>query len=84
MTGLVLERTLATTESMDQMAIHNAVFGLSGKLNTLDGSFAVNEMGAQVGEITPLGQLQADGKGGLNLIVVYPPELVNGKFIIGK
>lgn len=84
MTGLVIERTLATTESLDQMAIHNAVFGLSGKLKTLDGSFAVNEMGAQVGEITPLGQLQADGKGGLKLVVVYPPDLMNGKPIFGK
>jgi branched-chain amino acid transport system substrate-binding protein len=84
MTGLVLERTLATTESLDQMAIHNAVFALSGKLKTLDGSFGLNEMGAQVGEITPLGQLQADGKEGLKLVVVYPPDLVNGKPIIGK
>jgi branched-chain amino acid transport system substrate-binding protein len=84
MTGLVIERALATTESLDQMAIHNAVFALSGKLKTLDGSFAVNEMGAQTGEITPLGQLQADGKGGLKLVVVYPPDLVNGKPIFGK
>ncbi len=84
MTGLVIERTLATTESLGQMAIHNAVFALSGKLKTLDGSFAVNEMGAQTGEITPLGQLQADGKGGLKLVVVYPPDLVNGKPIFGK
>ena len=84
MTGLVIERTLATAESLDQMAIHNAVFALTDKLKTLDGSFAVNEMGAQVGEITPLGQLQADGKGGLKLVVVYPPDLVNGKPIIGK
>ncbi len=84
MTGLVIERALATTESLDQMAIHNAVFALSGKLKTLDGSFAVNDMGAQTGEITPLGQLQADGKGGLNLVVVYPPDLVNGKPIFGK
>jgi branched-chain amino acid transport system substrate-binding protein len=84
MTGLVIERTLATTASLDQMAIHDAVFALSGNLKTLDGTFAVNEMGAQTGEITPLGQLQPDGKGGLKLVVVYPPELVNGKPIIGK
>jgi branched-chain amino acid transport system substrate-binding protein len=84
MTGLVIERALATTASLDQMAIHDAVFSLTGKLTTLDGSFSVNEMGAQVGEITPLGQLQADDKGGLNLVVVYPPDLVTGKPIIGK
>jgi branched-chain amino acid transport system substrate-binding protein len=83
MTGLVIERALATTESLDQMAIHNAVFALSGKLKTMDGTFAV-DMGAQTGEITPLGQLQDDGKGGLKLVVVYPPDLVNGKPIIGK
>jgi branched-chain amino acid transport system substrate-binding protein len=84
MTGLVVERTLATTESLDQMAIHNAVFALSGKLTTLDGRFALDDTGGQIGEITPLGQLQADGKGGLKLVVVYPPDLVNGKPIIGK
>ena len=84
MTGLVIERTLATTESLDQMAIHNAVFALSGKLNTLDGPFALDETGAQIGEITPLGQLQDDGKGGLKLVVVYPPNLANGTPIIGK
>jgi len=84
MTGLVIERALATTASLDQMAIHNAVFGLSGKLKTLDGSFALNDMGAQVGEITPIGQLQPNGKGGLKLVVVYPPDLMNGKPIFGK
>jgi branched-chain amino acid transport system substrate-binding protein len=84
MTGLVIERTLATTESLDQMAIRKAVFGLSGNLKTLDGTFTLNDMGAQVGEITPLGQLQPDGKGGLKLVVVYPPDLVNGKPIFGK
>jgi branched-chain amino acid transport system substrate-binding protein len=84
MTGLVVEKTLATTESLDQMAIHNAVFALSGKLATLDGPFALDETGGQIGEITPLGQLQDDGKGGLKLVVVYPPNLVNGQPIIGK
>lgn len=78
MTGLVLQRTLATTESMDQMAIHKAVFGLSGKLNTLDGPFALNDEGAQIGEITPLGQLQMQGKD-LKLVAVYPPKFAKGK-----
>ena len=81
MTGLVLERTLATTESLDQMAIHNAVFGLSGKLNTLDGPFALDSRGAQVGEITPLGQLQEEGKT-LKLVAVYPPKFAKGQAIL--
>ena len=45
------------------MAIHKAVFALSGKLKTLDGTFEVDETGAQIGEITPLGQLQAGWQG---------------------
>lgn len=84
MTGLVIERTLATTKSLDQMAIHDAVFALSGKLKTLDGTFELRKDGAQIGEVTPLGQLQPAGKNELNLIAVYPPNLANGKAVLGK
>ena len=74
MTGLVVQQTLETTKSLDQMAMHDAVFALSGKLKTLDGTFALRNDGAQIGEVTPLGQLQPGGKDELNLVVVYPPE----------
>jgi branched-chain amino acid transport system substrate-binding protein len=84
MAGLVVERTLATTKSLDQMAIHDAVFALSGELKTLDSTFVLRKDGAQIGEVTPLGQLQAAGKDELNLVAVYPPDLANGKAIIGK
>jgi branched-chain amino acid transport system substrate-binding protein len=83
-TGLVIERTLATTKSMDQLAIHDAVFALSGKLRTLDGTFELRPDGAQIGEVTPLGQLQPAGKDQLRLVAVYPPELANGKAVLGK
>ena len=78
-TGLVLESALAATESMDQLALRKAVFGLSGKLKTLDGTFELDDMGAQIGEITPLGQIVPDEKGGLKFVVVYPPEVATGK-----
>ncbi|MBV9861933.1 MAG: ABC transporter substrate-binding protein [Alphaproteobacteria bacterium] len=84
MTGLVIERTLATTKSLKQEDIHDAVFALSGKLKTLDGAFTLREDGAQIGEVTPLGQLQPDGKDKLKLVAVYPPELANGKAVLGK
>ncbi|MFI4981768.1 MAG: ABC transporter substrate-binding protein, partial [Nevskiales bacterium] len=84
MTGLVIERTLATTASLDQMAIHDAVFGLSGKLKTLEGAFKLDATGAQIGEITPLGQLQPDGKDGLKMVAVYPPEFAKGQAVLGK
>lgn len=85
MTGLVVQRTLETTKSLDQMAIHDAVFGLSGKLKTLDGTFELRKDGAQIGEVTPLGQLQPTGKGDdLALKVVYPANLANTKAVLGK
>ncbi len=78
-TGLVLEKALATTGSMDQMALRKAIFAQSGKLKTLDGNFMLDQNGAQIGEITPLGQLVSDGKGGVKFVTVYPPNVANGK-----
>src|SRR5487761_2735529 len=78
-TGLVLENALKATESMDQLALRKAIFGLSGKLKTIDGTFALDDTGAQIGEITPLGQIVPDGKGGLKFVVVYPHEAASGK-----
>jgi branched-chain amino acid transport system substrate-binding protein len=78
-TGLVLDRALATTESMDQLALRKAIFGLSGKLKTIDGTFELDETGAQIGEITPLGQILPDGKGDLKFVVVYPHDVASGK-----
>jgi len=76
--GLVLQETLAHTTAIDQDSLRTAVFGLSGKLKTLDGTFALDEHGAQIGEITPLGQVSQDGKG-VKLTVVYPHDLATGK-----
>jgi branched-chain amino acid transport system substrate-binding protein len=84
MTGLVVERTLGATQSMSQDDIRKAVFGLSGQLKTLDGTFTLRSDGAQIGEVTPLGQLQADGKDKLKLVAVYPPDVANGKAMLGK
>jgi branched-chain amino acid transport system substrate-binding protein len=83
MTGLVVDRTLATAKSLDQMDIHDAVFALSGKLTTLDSTFTLRKDGAQIGEVTPLGQLQPQGKE-LDLVAVYPPEFAKGKAVLGK
>ena len=76
--GLVLQEALAHTEAMDQESLRKATFGLSGNLKTLDGTFALDEHGAQIGEITPLGQISKDGQG-VKLTVVYPHDLATGK-----
>ena len=42
------------------------------------------ETGAQIGEITPLGQVVPDGKGGIKLNVVYPPDVANAQPKLGE
>ena len=83
MSGLVIESALAVTDSMEQLDIRKAIFSLSGKLRTLDGPFELDEMGGQIGEITPLGQLVSDGKDGNKLNTVYPPGFADAKPVFG-
>ncbi|HLG84819.1 MAG TPA: amino acid ABC transporter substrate-binding protein [Bradyrhizobium sp.] len=78
-TALVIEKTLSVATSLDQMELRNAVFSLSGKLKTLDGTFALDEMGGQIGELTPLGQLSLDDHGHIKFVSIYPHETATGK-----
>ena len=76
-----LEKTLSVATSLDQMELRKANFSLSGQLKTLDGTYALDEMGGQIGELTPLGQLELDEKNPekLKFISVYPHETATGK-----
>src|SRR5579864_238663 len=78
-TGLVIEKALSVATSLDQMELRRAVFSLSGQLKTLCGPFALDEMGGQTGELTPLGQLEFDDHGHLRFVSVYPHETATGK-----
>ena len=78
-TGLVIEKTLSVATSLDQMELRRAVFSLSGELKTLDGTFALDEMGGQIGELTPLGQLRLDDHGHIKFVSIYPHETATGK-----
>src|SRR5271156_1474991 len=78
-TALVIEKTLSVATSLDQMELRRAVFSLSGELKTLDGTFALDEMGGQIGELTPLGQLALDDHGHIKFVSIYPHEVANGK-----
>ena len=77
-TGLVLEKTLATADSLDQLALRKAITDISGKLKTLDGTFEIDAQGAQIGELTPLGQLVAEGEH-VKFVTVWPPSVATGK-----
>jgi branched-chain amino acid transport system substrate-binding protein len=78
-TGLVIEKALSVATSLDQMELHRAVFSLSGELKTLCGPFALDETGGQIGELTPLGQLEMDEHGHVKFVSIYPHEVANGK-----
>ena len=77
-TGLVLEKALAAATSLDQLELRKAIFSVSGNLKTLDGTFALDESGAQIGEITPLGQLIAEGDH-VKFVTVWPHDVSTGK-----
>jgi branched-chain amino acid transport system substrate-binding protein len=77
-TGLVLEKTLSVADSLDQLDLRKAIASFSGKLKTLDGTFEIDATGAQIGEITPLGQFVSDN-GHLKLITVWPHDVATGK-----
>jgi branched-chain amino acid transport system substrate-binding protein len=80
-TGLIIEKTLSVASSLDQLELRRANFSLSGELKTLDGTYALDEMGGQIGELTPLGQLELDDKNPekLKFISIYPHETATGK-----
>jgi branched-chain amino acid transport system substrate-binding protein len=78
-TGLVLEKALSEATSLDQLELRKAIFGLSGKLKTLDGTFELDPTGAQIGEITPLGQLITDEHGHVKFVTVWPHDVATGK-----
>ncbi len=78
-TGLVLEKTLATAASLDQLELRKAIFSLSGNLKTLDGTFELDANGAQIGEITPLGQFVPGKNGSPELVTVWPHAVANAK-----
>jgi branched-chain amino acid transport system substrate-binding protein len=78
-TALVVEKTLSVATSLDQMELRRAVFSLSGQLKTLDGTFALDEMGGQIGELTPLGQLVVDEHDHIKFVSIYPHETATGK-----
>src|ERR1700754_3976433 len=78
-TALVIEKTLAVATRLDQMDLRNAVFFLSGQLKTLDGTFALDETGGQIGELTPLGELTVDEHDHIKFVWIYPHETATGK-----
>ena len=71
-TALVIQKTLATANSLNQLSLRHAVSKFSGKLRTLDGTFQINSEGAQVGETLPVGRFSVNSSGQLQVNLVTP------------
>lgn len=78
-TALVIEKALSVATSLDQLELRRAVFSLSGELKTLDGTFGLDDMGGQIGELTPLGQIASNEHGHLKFVEIYPHDANNTK-----
>ena len=81
-TGLVIQKALNTTTSMDQLALRKAVFAQSGKLLTLDGAFKLKPDGMQAGELMPVGQVHIKGNMA-KVVPVYPASVAKSAPIWG-
>lgn len=80
--GLVIEKTLAAAQSLDQLELRRAVFSLSGTLETLAGKFELAADGSQNGLIAPMGQVvpkAGDAKAPAGFNIIAPPELASAK-----
>lgn len=73
--GLIMQKTLETADSFDQLAFRKAVADFSGKVMTLDGHFEIDATGAQVGEMLPVAQFVPKGAKGIAMNLVYPDHL---------
>ncbi|HEV2376400.1 MAG TPA: ABC transporter substrate-binding protein [Streptosporangiaceae bacterium] len=69
--GLAIQAAFAHATSMSQLGIRAGVTAVNGKLQTLEGTFQVNDTGAQVGELLPVAQAFPTGSG-FTFKIVYP------------
>ena len=82
-TGLAIGQMLANAPDLTQLGLRKGLYAVSGKMTTLAGPFALNEMGEQTGELMPIGQISRSGPNAVKLTVVYPPEDADGKAVFG-
>jgi branched-chain amino acid transport system substrate-binding protein len=77
-TGVIIQKVLANTKSLDQLDLRKAAYALSGKLSTLLGDFKLNKIGEQIGMHWATGQFQPSGNGN-KLVPLYPKAIAQGK-----
>lgn len=81
LTGIVIEKALQESNSLDDLALRAAIGGLSGKLRTLAGPFIIDKNGMQTGYTAGVSQFLPDGKGSFEPKLVFPPSLATAKAV---
>lgn len=69
--GLAIQGAMANATSISTLGMRAGVTAVSGKMQTLEGSFKVDDTGEQLGELLPMGQMMPAG-GGFVVKIVYP------------
>ena len=77
-TGLVLEKTLATATSLDQLELRRACSAFRATSRRSTARSRSITTGGQIGELTPLGQLVLDEHGHVNFVTVWPHAVATG------
>lgn len=71
-TGLIIQAALNHAASLSQVALRQALTGVSGKITTVEGTFKLSGDGSQTGEIPPIVQFLPSSGGSLQPKIVYP------------
>ncbi len=81
--GLAVQAAFAHATSMSQLGIRAGITAVNGKLQTLEGTFKVDNTGEQLGELLPVAQAVPHGKG-FALKIVYPATPAQVKMVNAK
>ncbi len=73
--GLIMQKTLETAGSFNQLAFRKAIADFSGKVMTLDGQFKIDANGAQIGEMLPVAQFVPKPGKHIAMHLVFPPHM---------
>ena len=80
--GLAVQAAFAHATSMSQLGIRAGLTAVSGKLQTLEGTFALNKAGAQVGELLPVAQM-VPYRASFQFKIVYPATAAQKAMVNG-
>lgn len=77
--GVAIGQMFAHAPNLSELGLRQGLYAVSGKMVTLQGPFRLAPDGEQLGELNAIGQVWPNGKGGVVLRAVYPPDVAAGK-----